>query len=161
MSDQTIDPVAEAVSQAQAAVDQPDQETAQSDQVADTLHSLQAVIERNSQQLDKINADLREIRQSLKNVFDNDTDLQVAQEQVQQVSTQVKERKAKLQIDPQIVQLKTKISELTESKKDLEETLSNHLLNYYRLTNSTSFDTSDGDQREFRIQARISGGKKN
>jgi chromosome segregation ATPase len=134
-------------------------EAAQSDQVAQTLSSLQNVIERNANELTRIGDELKNKRESLKNVFDNDTDLAVAEEQVQELSNQVKERRAKMQADPQVTTLKVQIGELNEQKKEIEETLSNHLVNYYQMTNSTSFDTSDGDQWEFNIRAKVKARK--
>lgn len=132
-----------------------DDEVAQSDQVAQALTALQNVIERNANELNRVSEELKQKRESLKNVFENDSELAVAEEQVQQFSSQVKERRAKLQADPQSTGLKVQIGELNEQKKEIEETLSNHLVNYYQLTHSTSFDTSDGDQWEFKIQARV------
>lgn len=137
-----------------------DDEVAQSDQVAQTLNSLQNVIERNATELERISSELKEKRDSMKNVFENDQELAQAEEQVSLISTQLKERKAKLQADPQVTGLKVQIGELSEQKKEVEETLSNHLVNYYQLTHSTSFDTSDGDQWEFRVSARVKPRKK-
>lgn len=134
-------------------------ETEQSDQLATTLQHLQNVIERNADQLTQLKNDLKLKRESLKNVFDNDVSLAEATEQQQQYVQQVKERKAQLQNSAESLQLKTQIGELNEQKKEIEETLSNHLLNYYQLTNSTSFDTSDGDQWEFNIRASVKGKK--
>lgn len=145
-----------------SAVNEPetaDDEAAQSDQVAVALSSLQNVIERNATELQRLANDLKEKREMMKNVFENDTELATAEEQVSLISTQVKERKAKLQGDPQITTLKVQISELNEQKKEIEETLSNHLVNYYQMTNSTSFDTSDGDQWEFKVSARVKARK--
>lgn len=132
-----------------------DDEAAQSDQVAQALGSLQNVIERNATELQRIANELKEKREMMKNVFENDVELATAEEQVSLVTNQVKERKAKLQGDPQITTLKVQIGELNEQKKEIEETLSNHLVNYYQMTNSTSFDTSDGDQWEFKVSARV------
>ena len=132
-----------------------DDEVAQSDQVAQALTALQNVIERNANELNRVSDELKEKRDSLKNIFEDDQELAVAEEQVQQFSSQVKERRAKLQADPQSTGLKVQIGELNEQKKEIEETLSNHLVNYYQLTHSTSFDTSDGDQWEFKIHAKV------
>ncbi len=134
-------------------------EAEESDQLADTLQHLQNVIERNADQLTQLKNDLKLKRESLKNVFDNDVNLAEATEQQQQQMQRVKERKSQLQNAPESLQLKTQIGELNEQKKEIEETLSNHLLNYYQLTNSTSFDTSDGDQWEFNIRASVKGKK--
>lgn len=136
-----------------------DDETAKSDQVAIALTSLQNVIERNANELNRVAEELKTKRESLKNVFENDTDLAVAEQAVEQIAVQVKEQRAKMQSDPQVTSLKVQIGELNEQKKEIEETLSNHLVNYYQMTNSTSFDTSDGDQWEFNIRAKVKARK--
>jgi len=132
-----------------------DDEVAQSDQVAQTITSLQNVIERNAHELERVNDELKHKRESMKNVFENDTDLAAAEEQVRLVADEVKTRRSKLQTDPQVTGLKVQIGELTEQKKEIEETLSNHLVNYHSLTGSKSFDTSDGDQWDFEVRAKV------
>jgi len=136
-----------------------DAELVASDELAETLSSLQAVIERNAQELQKIQEELGHKRESMKNVFENDTLLAEAQEQAALYSNQLKERKAKLQADPQVTSLKIQVGELNERKKEIEEALSNHLVNYYQLTNSKSFDTSDGDQWDFVVRAKVKARK--
>lgn len=135
-------------------------EVASSDQIGETITSLQNVIERNANQLDELKEKLKESRESLRSVFENDTELTAAQEQVSNFSQSVKERKVKLLADATVVRLQTLIGELNEQKKELEETLSNHLVNYYDLTKSTSFDTQDGDQREFTIRAAVKSSRR-
>jgi chromosome segregation ATPase len=136
-----------------------DEELASSNKLAETLGSLQRVIERNASELDELGKKLKEKRELLRNVFENDTQLNEAQQQVQTFSSQLKERKSQLQADPQVTSLKVQIGEVNEQKKEIEETLSNHLLNYYSLTNSTSFDTSDGDQWDFSVRAKVKARK--
>jgi len=138
-------------------------EVNESDKLAETLESLQRIIERNADELEEVGKKLREFRESLRNYFENDTDLSEAESQATQFVEQLKTRKAQLRNHPQVVTLHNKIGEANEKKKEIQEALSNHLLNYYTLTNSTSFDTSDGDQREFTIKAsvRSRGRKKN
>lgn len=126
-----------------------------SDELAETLQHLQNVIERNAMQLNKIAAEIKERRESMMAVFQNDQQLAEAEDQAQTVSQQVKERRSQIQNNPQVISLKNTIGELTQEKKELEETISNHLINYYSLTQSKSFDTSDGDQWEFDIRAKV------
>ncbi len=133
----------------------PTDEAAASDELAQTLTSLQNLIERHARELDRISEELKHKRESMKNVFENDTELAEAEAQAQLASQQLKERKTKMQTDPQITTLKVQIGELNEQKKEIEETLSNHLVSYYSMTQSTSFDTSDGDQWEFNIRAKV------
>lgn len=130
-------------------------EVADSDDLAQTLTSLQNIIERNAEEVQDLKKQLKEKRELLRNVFENDAQLAEAKAQVDSFSTQLKERKSKLQTDPQVTSLKAQIGELREQQKEIEEGLSNHLVNYYQLTNSTSFDTSDGDQWDFVVKARV------
>jgi chromosome segregation ATPase len=137
-----------------------DDEAAASDQLAQTLTSLQNVIERNAQQLEEISNDLKNKREMLKNIFENDTTLAEAEVQVKAFSDQIKQRRSQLQADPQATTLKVQIGELNEQKKEVEEALSNYLVNYHQITGSKSFDTSEGDQWEFDIKAKVKARKK-
>ncbi len=135
-----------------------DAEVAASDQLAETLTHLQNVIERNVSELKRLKEEIKLKRESLKSVFENDTELAEAEVQAEAVTQQVKERRARLQSDPQSASLKAQIAETNQEKKEVEEALNNHLLNYYSLTNSMSIDTSDGDQLEFKVRASIKAG---
>jgi hypothetical protein len=135
-------------------------EAAASDEVAQTLMSLQNLIERNANQLARLNDQLKEKREMLKNIYENDVELASAEEAAKVVTEQLKERKAKLKADPQSTQLQVMIGEINQEKKEIEEALSGELVSYYQLTNSTSFDTSDGDQWEFNIKAKVKPRKK-
>ena len=137
-----------------------DSEEMESDKLADTLGHLQNIIERNANELNRINEELKERRDSLKGVFENDQELAQAEDQVQEFTNAVKQRRSVLQSNPQATTLKAKIGELNEQKKEVEETISNHLINYFGLTNSKSFDTSDGDQWDFDIKAKVKARKK-
>jgi chromosome segregation ATPase len=134
-------------------------EVAASNEVAETLASLQGLIERQANQLKEVGEELKHKRESLKNIFDNDPQLGEAEAKVEVMTDEVKVRKSQLQTDPQVTSLKVQIGELNEQKKEMEETLSNHLVNYHQITNSTSFDTSDGDQWDFNIKAKIKARK--
>lgn len=147
--------IEEVVAKAKKTVMSEEEEIERSDQLAETLTSLQNLIERHALELTKIDNELHEKREAMKNVFDNDTGLSEKKEEIEQFNQQFKERKSQLQNNPQVIALKVDISDLNEQKKDLEETLSSHLINYHGLTNSTSFDTSEGDQWEFVIKAKI------
>ena len=130
-------------------------EVAKQNQTVDSLMSLQNIIEKHAIELTRLKGELKEKRSSLKSVFENDIQFQEAKEEVDKHSETLKERKSQLQNDPQCTSLKVDIAELNQQKKEIEETLSNHLVNYHSMTNSTSFDTHDGDQWEFKIKANI------
>jgi DNA repair exonuclease SbcCD ATPase subunit len=132
-----------------------DDEAEQSDQYAETLSALEGLIERNANQLEEIRQEIKERREMLKNYFENDAELSTAEEEAKAYSQQIKERKQKLHGEPQAVELQTRMKELSERSKEIEDTLSNHLLKHFQMTNSTSFDTSDGDQWEYTLKAKV------
>ena len=148
----------DALSQASKGTETKD-EVEQSNELAETLVSLQNLIEKHARELVRIDGELKEKRQSLKSVFDNDVQLTEARDEMDKHTQAMKERKVQLQNDPQSTTLKIDVAELNQQKKELEETLSNHLVNYHALTNSMSFDTSDGDQWDFSIKAKIKAKK--
>ena len=130
-------------------------EASASDEFAQTLHSLQNLIERSATRLTECQDELKQHRESLSNVFDNDQSLSEATEMMKEHSKMVKERKSQLQQDPQVTSIKLKIADTRKQKKEIEEDLSRYLVSYYQLTNSTSVDTSDGDQWDFSIKAKM------
>ncbi len=130
-------------------------EVAASDKLADTLSALQAVIERNAMELERIGKAMREKRESLESVLQNDTTLASAEEELKKQTMEVKQRKSSVMSSPQVVSIKNDILEITQQRKEVEEALNTHLLNYYSLTHSTSFDTSDGDQWDFLVTAKL------
>lgn len=134
-----------------------DDEVKASNELADTLSHLQSIIERNANELSRVKNELKEKRESFKSLFENDASLQEVVNEVSVMNEQVKERKSKINSDPQATSLKLSIGDLNQEKKEIEETLSNHLINFYSMTNSKSFDTSSGDQWEFDIRAKVKG----
>lgn len=157
--DLALDALSQASQSAESANAGTDDELNKSNELADTITSLQNLIEKHARELTRIETELKEKRQSLKSVFDNDVQLIEALEEVEKHNQAMKERKVQLQNDPQSTSLKIDVAELNQQKKELEETLSNHLVNYHALTNSMSFDTSDGDQWDFSIRAKIKAKK--
>lgn len=142
-------------SQQSSSTDDVDPEVAESNAVADTLLSLQNLIERNANELDRLNGEIKEMRQSLKNIFDNDPALNEATEIAQKATVDIKERKQQIDNNPEVRQIKLKMADIKEETKEIEETLNSHLINLFQLTGSNSFDTSDGDQREFVLRAKV------
>lgn len=134
-------------------------EVAASNQVAETLASLQSLIERQANELNRLSEEMKQKRESLKNIFENDTQLGEAEAKAEVMTQEVKARRSQLQTDPQITSLKVQIGELNDQKKEIEESLSSHLVNYHQITNSTSFDTSDGDQWDFNVRAKLKARK--
>ncbi len=149
----------EAVSQATKKAGEQLSEKEKSDQFAQTLQSIEGVIESKASKLMRIKDEQKKKRQMIKNVFENDAEYQEVEEEKTEVYQEWKQRKNTLNETTQVRELKDELRELKDEQKDIEESLSNHLINYHQLTNSTSFDTSDGDQWEFKIKAKVKSRK--
>lgn len=130
-------------------------EAAASDSLAETLTHLQNILERYATELETVSKQMKEKRESMQSIFENDSQLSSAEEEAQAATKQAKARKSQLNTNAEVVAIKNQLAELSEQRKEIEETISNHLLNYYKITNSKSFDTSDGDQWEFDIHAKV------
>ncbi len=129
------------------------------DSAGESVMATQAIINRQAQRLDTLREDVKRINDSLKSILDNDEQLSITEHELKESTKKLKERKAQLTQSAESVQLKYKMKEVREQIKELEESLNNHLLNYYQLTGTKVFDTDSGEQREFRVTAKILGKK--
>jgi thymidylate synthase len=91
----------------------------------------------------------------MKSILENDEHLSEASVKAEQATKDVKEQKKKLTDSPEFREQRTKVVELRDELKELEETLNSHLLSYYQQTGIKTFDTSEGDQREFKVYAKV------
>ncbi len=126
----------------------------------DTLSAVEGIIRRQSVRLDALRDEAKTFADQLKSILDNDEALTNVEEEVKQATRKQKERKATLANSPESMQLKYKLKEVKDSIKDIEESLSNHLLNLYKITGIKEFDTDDGKRREFDVRAKLRGTKK-
>jgi len=132
-----------------------DIEAQDSDKLAETLMSLQSMIERQANEVTELKHQLKAKRESLKSLFENDSELSEAINQAEKIIQQVKQVKSKIGSSIEASRLKVEIAELNEQKNEYLGSLSCNLINYFQLTNSTSFDTSEGDQWDFSINAKV------
>ncbi len=127
---------------------------------ASTVMALQAIIGRQSAKLDELKQEAKQMTDSLRSIVENDQELSQIEEQAKEATRKQKERKQMLSNNPESTQIKYKLKELKDSIKDVEESLNNHLLNFYQMTGVKVFDTEDGSQREFEVRAKLRGKKK-
>lgn len=126
----------------------------------DSVMATQAIINRQAERLDTLKETVKQINDSLRSILENDQELGQVEDELKQATKKLKERKIQLTQSPESVQFKYKLKEVKEQIKELEESLNNHLLNYYQLTGTRVFDTDSGEQREFRVIAKIMGKKR-
>jgi hypothetical protein len=130
-----------------------DQEKTEFD--ADALTATQGLIGRLSGQLDELSTKQKELKNMLKNVFENDQQLAEAEVKAQDLNQEVKTRKLDLNQTQEVQDLKMKLSDITEDLKMVQESLNTHLLNYFQMTESTVVDMPDGTEREMDLKAKL------
>ena len=121
-----------------------------------TIPTLQSIISRTANNLKEIKAAKKLVTEQQKNLLENDSVLAGFEDTIEPIVQNIKERKAKIKNTPESQKLKAQKAELAQEEKEISETISNHLTNYYSMTNSRSVDTPSGDQADFKIKANFS-----
>ena len=134
-------------------VDQPADRPGSIDDEA--LTATQGLIARLSSQLDQLKSKQRELKEMLTNVFDNDTTLAQAETVAKEAKQTATDRKKDLNQTQEVMDIKMKITDITEEVKMVQDSLNTHLLNYFQMTSSTIIDLPDGTEREIDLKARL------
>ncbi len=134
-------------------------QVANAEAFGESLMAIQNIIQRYSIEFDDVNVKLKDIREMMKNLFDNDAELQELEEQAKTVTQDARNRKQRVKESPESVELQMKMKELKEEQNEIQETLNNHLLRYYQMTGSQVIEEPDGTEREFKVQARLKAKK--
>jgi len=121
----------------------------------ETFIAVKGLIQRLSMNLDELNTKQKDLRQSLTNIADNDLALAEMEEQAKDAQLAYKKRKKDLMESTEAKEIRGKLKELNEEKRDLQDSLTNHLLNYFQMTGTQSFETPSGGEREFKLNARL------
>jgi DNA repair exonuclease SbcCD ATPase subunit len=126
----------------------------------DQLHQLEALVSRKVSQIDEQKEKLKNFREQVKNVTDNDEQLQKAEQAANDTVTAVQKRKAEIRNLPEVRSLKMQMKEVSDDLKELQESLNNHLVNLHQLTGTKEFTTLTGETREFELVAKLKPKKK-
>ena len=122
---------------------------------AESMDATQSLIQRLADQLDQLKAKQKELSEMLKNIFVNDETFNQNQLQAKEAAKAFKDRAAQLNETTEVKDLKMKLADLKEDLKMVEESLDIHCLNYYQMTNTFSFPTPAGSEREFVLKAHL------
>jgi small-conductance mechanosensitive channel len=131
------------------------------DSATESLTAIEGIIRRQASRIDELKEKLKTYSDQLRSILANDETLTNVEEEVKQATRKQKERKMTLGNSAESMQLKMHKKETQESIKDLEQSLSNHLLNLYNMTGIKEFDTDDGGKREYDVKAKLRGKKRN
>lgn len=127
----------------------------------DQLQQLEALVSRKVNQIDELKEKLKNFREQVRNVAENDGQLQKAEQTAHDAVTAIQKRKSEIRDLPEVKSLKIEMKEVRDEIKELQETLNNNLVTLHQLTGTKEFTTLGGETREFELVARLKPRKRN
>ena len=118
------------------------------------------IISNQIEKIDEIKRKQKLFKEQIDDLVLNNESYQGAEELAKEATKKAKELKANIMQTQAYKELKSKIKELREDQKDLQESLSGHLLDLYQTTGVMEYESPGGDVYEYKISAKI-GSKKN
>lgn len=123
------------------------------------FEATRSIISKQANHLQELNKELKLINEQLKSLLENDGQLSESQAEAKELNQKVKTRKTELLETNEAKTLKLKIADLKEERTDLEDSLTNHLLDLYQATGVMEFEDAQGNLWEFNLKARIKAKK--
>jgi hypothetical protein len=120
-----------------------------------TFEATRSVVSRQVQHLQKLKNEIKQQNQQLKNLLENDQNLNIAQTEAKEVAQKAKVRKTELLETSEAKKIKLRISDLKDEQTDLEDSLTNHLLDLYQATGVMEFEDTEGHIWEYNLKAKL------
>ena len=122
---------------------------------AESFTATKKLIQNLSVKIDELKVKQKEYKERMKNLQVNDALLGEYEEKAKEAASEFKKRKKDLMESVEAKEVRAKLKELSEELGDLGDSLTNHLLNYYQVTRTQSFETHSGSEREFKLNAKL------
>lgn len=119
------------------------------------LETITGLIQNYLTQIDTNREELKKSRQMLADGFENDPVYREHAEKAKEANKVKNATRAQIMKQPALMELKTKIKEMTEEVKAANEALSDYLQQYQKLTGLNSFETPDGKVKQIVYLARL------
>lgn len=112
-------------------------------------------IKRLLPEIAETKAQIKTLRDQLKDVLAQNDEYKKLEEEIKQLSTKRAEAKKLLLADKDFVKLSTEIEEYGFKLRDLNEILSHYLVHFYNETQQTQITDDQGDTRQLILSAKI------
>lgn len=132
-----------------------DEPTKQMTDDPNTLYSVESAIKTRNQKLSEIKKKMRDLNEMLKSYLENDDEYREAAKLAKDATAKKKAIKQRLMSDPAAKDLPTRIDEVREEKKELQESLSYYLTEYARLSGTNEFEDENGDLKQIVYSAKL------
>ncbi len=134
--------------------EQPDTIEVVSDQTT-VLLNLEDLIKNNIESIEKLTDELKKHRQMFSDAFENSETYRDLDKKVKEATKAKTSTREQILNQPQMQQLKVKIREMNSDLKDKKFSLSDYLLEYQRLANSSEIQGHDGEVRDIVNTAKV------
>lgn len=124
-----------------------------------TFESIRNIVTQQAQRLQEIKNNTKRLTEQLNSLLENDQSYSAAQEEAKQTSQKVKTRKTELLETSEAKNIKLKISDFKDEKKEIEDSLSSYLFDLYRTTGVMEFEDNTGQVWEYDIKAKLKAPK--
>jgi chromosome segregation ATPase len=114
-----------------------------------------SAIHRLMQEMDEARAQVKALRDNLKDVLAQNEQYQTLQEEVKELTVKRQQAKKLLEADRDFQTMNSELEELKFKQKDLQEIMSHHLVTYYNETQATQIKDPDGEVRQVILSAKV------
>lgn len=112
-------------------------------------------IYRIMEEMDELRAQVKTMRDNLKDVILQNAEYQELQEEIKELTAKRQQAKKLLEADRDFQTINSELEELKFKQKDLQEIMSHHLVTYYNETRETQIKDKDGEVRPVILSAKI------
>lgn len=130
-------------------------QTPGTDNGAQVLLDLEALIKTNITNIDRNKAELKKQREMLTSALENDETYRLHNEEAKKAAKVKSQTKYQIMQQPANKSLAEKVKSVTVEVKEADDALSDYLREYQRLSGSNEIETDDGEIREIVYSAKL------
>ncbi len=122
---------------------------------AQILINMEGLIKNHVSSIDKLQEEAKKLGEMLNDIFDNDPTFKEHSDKAKEANKIKAGTKAEILKRPQAAELNTKIKSLKSQIKEQQESLSDYLQEYQRMSGVNEIEGEDGSVREIVYSARL------
>ncbi|GDX61769.1 hypothetical protein LBMAG33_0790 [Candidatus Levyibacteriota bacterium] len=119
------------------------------------LLSLESLIKRNISKIEKLREDLKKSKQMLSDSFENDPTFREHAEKAKETSNIKNTTRQEILKQPSVSSVSAKVRDMSSELKEIQNSLSDYLKEYQRLSGSNEIEGEDGNLREIINTAKL------
>jgi len=121
----------------------------------EVLQNLETLIKTNTASLEKGRIELKKLKEMLSDMFLNDPTYQEHDKAAKEAAKIKSKTKSELLKQPQAADLNKKVKDLTLDMKEIQNSMSDYLREYQRLSGSTEIEGEDGSVMQIIMVAKL------